>query len=64
MHKEEPENCPAQCVCLKRCSDEIVVVNCEGKSLAEVPSSMLQGLIELNVRNNEIYGQSSSFFRQ
>ena len=38
MHKEEPENCPAQCVCRKRCSDEIIVVNCEGKSLAEAPS--------------------------
>ena len=54
MHKEEPENCPAECVCRKRCSDEIIVVNCEGKSLAEVPSSMPQGLIELNLKNNEI----------
>ena len=54
MHKEEPENCPAECVCRKRCSDEIIVVNCEGKSLAEVPTSMPQGLIELNLKNNEI----------
>ena len=54
MSKEEPENCPAECVCLKRCSDETIVINCEGKSLAELPSSMPQGLIELNLRNNEI----------
>ena len=54
MRKEELENCPAECVCRKRCSDEIIVVNCEGKNLAEVPSSLPQGLIELNLRNNEI----------
>ena len=54
MSKEEPENCPAECVCLKRCLDETIVINCEGKSLAELPSSMPQGLIELNLRNNEI----------
>ena len=56
MHKEEPENCPAECVCRKRCSDKIIVVNCEGKSLADVPSSMPQGRIELNLRNNKIKG--------
>ena len=54
MSKEEPENCPAECVCLKQCSDETIVINCEGKSLKELPSSMPQGLIELNLRNNEI----------
>ena len=32
MHKEEPENCPAECVCRRRCSDKIIVVSCEGKS--------------------------------
>ena len=54
MHKEEPENCPAKCVCRKRCSDESIVVNCKGKSLAKVPSSIPQGLLELDLRNNEI----------
>ena len=54
MSKEEPENCPAECVCLKRCSDETIVINCEGKNLKELPSSMPQGRIELNLRNNEI----------
>ena len=54
MRKEEPENCPAECVCRQPCSDEIIFVNCEGKSLVEVPRSMPQGLIELNLRNNEI----------
>ena len=54
MSKEEPKNCPAECVCLKRCSDKTIVINCEGKSLKELPSSMPQGLIELNLRNNEI----------
>ena len=61
MSKEEPENCSAECICLKRCSDEIIAVNCEGKSAAEVSSSMPQGLIELNLRNNEICCQSSCF---
>ena len=54
MQRKEPDNCPAECVCRKRCSDGIVVVDCEKKSLIEVPSSMPQGLIELNLRNNEI----------
>ena len=54
MSREEPENCPAECVCLKRCSDETIVINCEGKSLKELPRSLPQGLIELNLRNNEI----------
>ena len=54
MHREEPDNCPVECVCQKRCLDGIVVVDCERKSLTEVPSSMPQGLIELNLRNNEI----------
>ena len=54
MRKEELQNCPAACVCRKRCSDEIIVVNCEGKSLAEVPRSIPQGRIELNLKNNEI----------
>ena len=54
MRKEEPENCPVECVCRQRCSDQIIVVNCEGKSLVKVPSSMPEGLIELNLRNNEI----------
>ena len=54
MHREEPDNCPDKCFCQKRCSDGIVVVDCEEKSLRGVPSSMPQGLIELNLRNNEI----------
>ena len=54
MQREQPDNCPVECVCQKRCSDGIVVVDCERKSLIEVPSSMPQGLIELNLRNNEI----------
>ena len=54
MRREEPGNCPVECVCQKRCSDGIVVVDCEEKSLTDVPSSMPQGLIELNLRNNEI----------
>ena len=39
MRKEELQDCPAECVCRKRCTDEIIVVNCEGKGLSEVPSS-------------------------
>ena len=54
MRREELSNCPDGCFCLKRCSDGIIVVDCEKKSLKEVPSSMPQGLIELNLRNNEI----------
>ena len=52
MQREESGNCSVECVCQKRCSDGIVVIDCE--SLVEVPSSMPQGLIELNLRNNEI----------
>ena len=54
MQREEPDSCPVDCFCQKRCSDGIVVVDCEKKSLIEVPSAMPQGLIELNLKNNEI----------
>ena len=54
MRQEEPDNCPDKCFCLKRCFDGIIVVDCEKKSLKEVPSSMPQGLIELNLQNNKI----------
>ena len=54
MQREEPHNCPSKCSCQNRCSDGVTVVDCEEKSLVEVPSSMPQGLIELNLRNNEI----------
>ena len=54
MQREEPNNCPSTCFCQKRCSDGVTVVDCEENSLAEVPSSMPQGLIELDLRSNEI----------
>ena len=54
MRREEPDKCPEECFCLKRCSDGIIFVDCEKKSLKEVPSSMPKGLIRLNLRNNEI----------
>ena len=54
QRKDQPKNCPAECFCQQRCSDDVVVVYCEKKNLTKVPSSMPQGRIELNLRNNEI----------
>ena len=49
------QNCPIECTCRERCSNGIIVVNCAGKNLTEVPSpsSMPQSLIELNLINNQ-----------
>ena len=48
-------NCPKECTCRERCSNGIrIIVNCAGKNLTEVPRSMPQGLIELNLINNDI----------
>ena len=54
--KLENQNCPIACTCRERCSNGIIVVNCAGKNLTEVPSpsSMPQSLIELNLINNDI----------
>ena len=50
----EYRNCPTECTCRERCSNGIIVVNCEKKKLTEVPSLMPQGLIELNLISNDI----------
>ena len=54
MAREKTENCPSACLCRKRCSDGHIVVNCESQNLEEMPSSMPQGRIELNLINNQI----------
>ena len=56
----EPEfddrNCPTECTCRERCFGNgiIIVVDCAGKNLTEVPRLMPQGLIELNLISNDI----------
>ena len=52
--KSPPQNCPPKCFCQERCSDGIVVVDCEERNLTKFPSIMPQGIIELNLINNEI----------
>ena len=52
VRREAQENCPTECTCRKRCSDGVIVVNCEKKNLTEVPSLMPQGLVELNLISN------------
>ena len=55
MTREKTKHqCPSACVCRKRCSDGHIVVNCESQNLKEIPSSMPQGRIELNLINNHI----------
>ena len=50
----EDRNCPTGCTCRERCSDGIIVVDCENKNLTELPGLMPQGLIELNLISNDI----------
>ena len=52
----ETELCPTKCTCRKCCSSgmRMTIVDCEGKNLTEVPRSMPQGLIELNLISNDI----------
>ena len=52
--KSPPQNCPPKCFCQERCSDGIVIVDCEERNLTKFPSIMPQGIIELNLINNEI----------
>ena len=52
--REKTKHCPSACVCRKRCSNGHIVVNCESQNLEEIPSSMPQGRIELNLINNHI----------
>ena len=54
MTREKIQNCPSACLCRKRCSDGHIVVNCESQNLEEMPSSMPQRRIELNLINNQI----------
>ena len=54
MTREKIQNCPSACLRRKRCSDGHIVVNCESQNLEEMPSSMPQGRIELNLINNQI----------
>ena len=50
----EDRNCPTECTCRQRCSSGSIVVDCEKKKLTELPSLLPQGLIELNLMNNDI----------
>ena len=51
----DDQNCPTGCSCRERCSNRIkIIVDCAGKNLTEVPRLMPQGLIELNLINNDI----------
>ena len=54
--REEKGNtkCPVQCICLERCSDRRMIVDCERRNLTEVPSVVPQGLVELNLEANAI----------
>ena len=52
--KSPPQNCPPKCFCQERCSDGIVIVDCEERNLTKFPRLMPQGIIELNLINNEI----------
>ena len=52
--KSPPQNCPPKCFCQERCLDGIVIVDCEERNLTKFPSLMPQGIIELNLINNEI----------
>ena len=54
MTRGNAQNCPSACFCRKRCSDGHFVIDCESQSLEEIPSSMPQGRIELNLINNQI----------
>ena len=54
MTREKTKHCPSACDCRKRCSDGHVVVNCESQNLEEIPISLPQGRIELNLINNHI----------
>ena len=62
MTREKTENCPSACLCRKRCSDGHIVVNCESQNLEEMPSSMPQGQIELNLINNQIRKIPSHYY--
>ena len=54
MTREKPHFCPPGCSCENRCWDEHIVVDCQSQSLEEIPRSMPQGRIELNLINNQI----------
>ena len=54
MTRGNAQNCPSACFCRKRCSDGQIVIDCDSQGLEEIPSSMPQGRIELNLINNLI----------
>ena len=62
MTREKPHFCPPGCSCENRCSDEHIVVDCESQSLEEIPRSMPQGRIELNLINNQIKEIPSHYY--
>ena len=62
MTRENAQNCPSACLCRKRCSDGHFVIDCESQSLEEIPSSMPQGRIELNLINNHIRDIPSHYY--
>ena len=54
MTREKTQNCPPGCSCENRCSDEHIVIDCQSQSLEEIPISLPQGGLELNLINNQI----------
>ena len=54
MTKKKPHFCPPNCSCENRCSDEHIVIDCQSQSLEEIPISLPQGRLELNLINNQI----------
>ena len=62
MTKGNAQNCPSDCLCRKRCSDGHIVIDCQGQSLQEIPISLPQGGIELNLINNHIRDIPSHYY--
>lgn len=48
------KNCPQRCLCYLRAMDEVVVIDCKGRNLTELPSKVPRGNLVLHAENNNI----------
>ena len=55
IKQNEPRQCPEECSCFERCSDQTVVIDCQGRKLDIMPKTLPSSdSIQLNLRNNYI----------
>jgi protein toll len=49
-----PVDCPSDCACFRRMTDDVTVVDCNKRNLTTIPERMPKGMLELYFNDNQI----------